>query len=133
MARYKKLEVWQKAHALALNVYRVAAPIKGAHHISLRSQLIRAAMSIPTNIVEGRGQQSDKDFARFLRYSISSASELEYHLDVARDIGIINRSDSDSLVDQTVRVRKMLHGLVNRITEAGTCPPSLREERSQSS
>lgn len=130
MARYKKLEVWRKAHALALNVYRVAAPIKGAHHISLRSQLIRAAMSIPTNIVEGRGQQSEKDFARFLRYSISSASELEYHLDLARDIGVITRSDSDSLVNQTVRVRKMLHGLVNRIADASSVTPPPRDERS---
>ena len=70
-----------------------------------------------TNIVEGRGQQSEKEFARFLRYSISSASELEYHITIGRDIGVISRSDSDSLVDQTVRVRKMLHGLVNRIAE----------------
>lgn len=85
-------------------------------------------MSIPTNIVEGRGQESEKDFARFLRYSIGSASELEYHLSFACDIGVISRTDADSLVDQAVHVRKMLHGLVNRIAEATSKVPPDRTD-----
>ena len=63
-------------------------------------------MSIPTNIVEGRGQQSDRDFCRFLRYALNSSSELEYHLVVAKDIRAISLSDFRSLYDQLVEVRK---------------------------
>jgi four helix bundle protein len=77
---FKRLQVWRKAHALALNVHRVAARIRGAHNASLRSQLLRAAMSVPTNIVEGTGQRSGKEFGRFLDIAIKSASEVEYHL-----------------------------------------------------
>ena len=73
--------------------------------------MIRAAMSIPTNIVEGRGQKSERDFARFLGYAQNSASELEYHLIMARDIGSLSLDDFDLLATQVSDVRKMLHGL----------------------
>ena len=72
-------------------------------------------MSIPTNIVEGSGQQSRKEFGRFIRISLNSTSELEYHLTVARDIQAIKVADFDSLSIQTVEVRKMLHGLLKRV------------------
>ena len=68
MGDFKRLLVWQKAHALAVNVHRVASRIRGAHNAALRNQMIRAAQSIPANIVEGRGQKSARDFARFVRY-----------------------------------------------------------------
>ena len=68
-------------------------------------------MSIPANIVEGRGQLTGRDFARFLRYGLNSSSELEYHLIVARDIRAITERDFRSLTDQIVDVRKMLYGL----------------------
>jgi four helix bundle protein len=77
--------------------------------------MTRAAMSIPTNIVEGRGQTSGKEFARFLRYSLNSSSELEYHLMVARDINLIRESDFRSLTDQIIEIRKMLYGLSKRL------------------
>jgi four helix bundle protein len=58
---FKKLQVWRKAHALALSVYRVATQIKAPDNATHRSQLIRTAMSIPTNIVEGAGQKTGKE------------------------------------------------------------------------
>jgi four helix bundle protein len=119
---YKKLIVWRKAHALALNVHRVAVKLRGADHATLRSQMMRAAMSIPTNIVEGTGQQSRKDFARFIRFSLNSTSELEYHLTVARDTSAIEANDFDSLNAQTIEVRKMLHGLLKRVMADVTTP-----------
>jgi four helix bundle protein len=112
---FKKLHVWQKAHALALNAYRIAIGIRRSHDIALRSQIIRAAMSIPANIVEGRRQESEKEFARFLRIALNSGCELEYHLIVARDIGVMSESDSESLLADAVEVRKMIHGLLNKI------------------
>jgi four helix bundle protein len=112
---YKKLSVWRKAHALALNVHRVAGGLRGPEYASLRSQMKRASMSIPTNIVEGVGQQSRKEFARFLRFALNSSSELEYHVTVASDTEAIEAKDFDSLIAQTIEVRKMLHGLLKRV------------------
>ena len=115
MSDFKKLKVWRKAHALALDVHRVATRIKGADNAALRSQLIRAGMSIPTNIVEGTGQKSPKEYARFLGYALNSASELEYHLMAARGLHLIPASDFESLRSRTIEVRKMLHGLQNAV------------------
>jgi four helix bundle protein len=116
MGDFKKLQVWRKAHALSLNTYRIVRRIRGAEHISMRSQTIRAAMSIPTNIVEGNGYKTPRDFIRFLGYSINSATELEYHLTVARDLDLLSKSDFRGLVDQIIEVRKMIHGLVNYLS-----------------
>jgi four helix bundle protein len=112
---FKKLIVWRKAHALALNVRRVAARIRGLDDVSLRSQMIRAALSVPTNLVEGAGQPSRKDFARFILISLNSTTELEYHLIVARDVGALSETDFRSLTDQAIEIRKMLHALRNRV------------------
>jgi len=125
---FKKLHVWGKAHALALNAHRVAGQIRGASHLSLRSQLVRAAMSIPTNIVEGRAKRSEREFGRFLRYALSSASELEYHLMMARDLGLIRQSDFVSLLTQVIEVRRMIHGLLNRMVATEESGPRSVEE-----
>lgn len=122
MSDYKKLEVWRKAHALALDVYRVATRIRGADNATLRNQLIRAAMSIPTNIVEGSGQKSGKEFGRFIGFALNSASELDYHLLVARDLRLTGPSDFESLSSRTVEVRKMLHGLQNTVITTPRTP-----------
>jgi four helix bundle protein len=115
MSDFKKLAVWRKAHTVALNVYGLASKIRGPDNASLRNQTVRAAFSIPTNIVEGAGQQSRKDFARFISIALNSTSELEYHLIVLRDVRIIVESDFQSLSAQTIEVRKMLHGLRSRV------------------
>jgi four helix bundle protein len=115
MADFRKLEVWQKAHELFLGVNDVARSMRGAGYISLRSQMIRAAASIDANIVEGRGQQSDRKFAQFLNIALNSSSELEAHLIMARDIEAISASDYIKLRDRLVQVRKMLHGLINKL------------------
>ncbi len=125
MGDFAKLHVWRKAHALTLNVHGVAIHIRGSNYAPLRGQMIRAAMSIPANIVEGRGQKSERDFGRFLGYALNSSSELEYHLIVARDINAITLSDFKSLAAQLIEVRKMLHGLLKAVTPPEPVP-SLR-------
>jgi four helix bundle protein len=109
---FKKLKVWQKAHVMALDAHRVAGQIREAKNASLKSQVTRAAMSVPTNIVEGCGQQSTREYSRFLRIALNSTSELEYHLLAARDLGAVRASDSLTLTSQVVEVRKMLYGLL---------------------
>jgi len=122
MGEFSKLHVWRKAHALALNVHRVATGIRRSDHRSLRTQMIRAAMSIPANIVEGRGQASDREFCRFLRYAVHSSSELEYHIVMGRDIRAISLSDSKSLLDQVIEVRRMLYGLIKSLSKVAVGP-----------
>jgi four helix bundle protein len=118
MSDYRKLLVWKKAHALALDAHRTAARIRGSQYAPFRSQIIRAALSIPANIVEGREQKSDAGFARFLRIALGSASELEYHLTAAHETQAISTVDYQRLLEQVVEVRRMLHGLIRRL-EAG--------------
>ncbi len=115
MSDYRKLKVWQKAHALVLSSHRTATRIRGQDHVALRSQVIRSAMSVPANIVEGREQRSEAAFGRFLQIALASVSELEYHLIAARDIKAITGSDYLSLSSQVEAVRMMLHGLIQRL------------------
>lgn len=125
MADFKKLRVWQHARALALQAHRVAGRIRGSQYSSLRSQMIRAAMSIPANIVEGRSQRSEKEFSRFLGYALASTSELEAHLIMAQDFGVITEQDYLSLLSDLVEVRKMLHGLIDRLSASSGQPSAV--------
>jgi four helix bundle protein len=122
VADFKKLHVWQKAHALSLCVHRVTTRMRGSQHASTRSQLFRSAASIPANIAEGRSHKSENEFARFLGYAVHSATELEYHLILARDTDRIAESDFVSLVSQTITVRKMLYGLLKRLASPESPP-----------
>lgn len=79
-------------------------------------------MSIPANIAEGRRQNTDANFGRFLGYALNSASEVEHHLIVARDIGAIPETEFVSLVSQTIIVRKMLYRLIERVSVAAAAP-----------
>jgi four helix bundle protein len=109
---FKKLKVWQKAHAMMLDVHRVAGLIRGTKHTGLRSQMTRAAMSVPANIVEGSSQLSAREFSRFLRIALNSTTELEYHVLAARDLANLSSADSVTLIAQVVEVRKMIYGLL---------------------
>ena len=112
MQDFKKLQVWRKAHALALSIDRICKRIRGSQYASLRNQLFRAGTSIPANIAEGRRQSSEKEFGRFLRIALNSSSELEYHLILARDTKVIPETEFVSSVSQTITVRKMLYALL---------------------
>lgn len=72
-------------------------------------------MSVPANIVEGSGQQSSREFSRFLRIALNSTTELEYHLITARDLQVVRESDSLTLRSQVIEVRKMLYGLLRHL------------------
>ena len=111
MSDFKTLQVWQKAHALSLNVDRACRGIRFPMYASLRNQLFRATMSIAANLAEGSSQRTRKEFARFVSYSLTSASEVENHLAIARDLQAIPVSTVDSLTKQTITIRKMLYRL----------------------
>jgi four helix bundle protein len=89
-------------------------------------------MSIPANIAEGRRQESERDFARFLRYAINSACELEYHLVVVQDIGALPGRECEALMAELIEVRRMLHGLLNRVMKPAPGSRGQEDARDQS-
>ena len=115
VANFRKLRVWQAAQEMAVDAHRVTARMRGARSAALRDQLTRAAMSVPTNIVEGSAHESPREFARFLQYALASASELEGHTQLARDLEMISEQDFKVFLGRIVDVRKMLHGLLKRL------------------
>jgi four helix bundle protein len=117
MQDFRKLDVWTKAHTLAKSVYQVAGKMRGWQNATLRDQLFRAALSVPTNIVEGRGHKSDREFARFLRIALASAMEVEYLIFFASDIEAITPTDFQALDAQVVKVKRMLTGLIKRLDQ----------------
>ena len=115
MQDFQKLKVWGKAHAVALDIHRVAGGFPRRDGVTLTSQLRRAALSIPTNIAEGAGKGGDAEFRRYVQIALGSASETTYHLLVARDLGLIDGHTYDDLITRVVEVRRMLTGLLKRL------------------
>lgn len=110
MQNFRHIRVWKRSHALVLNVNRVLHEFPRHKHAQLKSQLTRAAESIPYNIVEGCGAMSNKEFARYLNISIKSSMELEYQFQLARDYGVMSKLAWQVLTDEVVEIRKMLCG-----------------------
>jgi len=119
MQDYRKLDVWKKAHTLALDTYADSAEYLGnPDGWALRDQIRRAAISIPSNIAEGAGRSSDPDFRRFLFHSLGSANELEYDLLLARDLGLLPGPLHEKRGREIAEVRRMLSGLIARLTSS---------------
>ena len=87
MQDFKKLEVWQKSHALTLKVYQLTHPFPADEKFGLTNQLRRAVVSVELNLAEGSSRGSDPDFRRFVQMALGSASEVECQLLIARDLG----------------------------------------------
>jgi len=115
MRDFRNLKAWQKAHETALSVYRATQPFPREELYGLVSQLRRAASSVPANIAEGCGCDGNREFARFLNIALRSASETEYHLLLARDLGYLDAKTHELLDDQVTEVKRMLTGLVGRL------------------
>jgi four helix bundle protein len=113
---FRNLKVWQKAHKLTLDAYAVSADIKHPRHVSLRDQLTRAAISVPANLAEGCGRTGDRELRRFVRVALGSASELEYHLLLARDLGLVPDAAYQRLAAATVEVKRMLSGFAAHLS-----------------
>jgi four helix bundle protein len=105
---FKQLQVWRKAHALALSVYRATRTDPGRHRAELVGQARRAALSVAANIAEGAGRGSGPDFARFLAMSIGSANELESHILIGYGAGLIRRQDAVAITNAIREVRRTL-------------------------
>jgi four helix bundle protein len=115
MQDYTKLEVWEQAHRLAMDVHRASVCIPRRDNAVFISQLRRAAQSVPTNIAEGTSKESNREFARFLQIAAGSAAELHYHLQFATGIALIPHTTGETLLADTTMVRKRLYALLRRV------------------
>lgn len=115
MQDFRQLKVWEKAHQLTLAVYQATRDFPREEAYGLTSQLRRCSASVPANIAEGCGRGSNADLARFLHIALGSASELDYHLLLARDLGLLTVPDYTRLAATAAEVKRMLTGLLARI------------------
>lgn len=115
MRNFKKYRVWVKAHRLTLEVYAATVRFPKEELYGLTSQIRRASSSVPANIAEGCGRDTDADFARFLQISAGSACELEYHLLLARDLGLMEKSRHAKLDAEVNDVKRMLAMLTRKL------------------
>ncbi len=117
MRDFRSLLVWEKAHRLTLDVYAATKAFPADERFGLTSQVRRSAASIPTNIAEGCGRDSEKELGRFLTIASGSASELEYQLLLAHDLGFLEAERSDRLSEQVIEVRQMIAGLLRKLRQ----------------
>jgi len=115
MRDFKEFKVWEKAHQLSIQVYRISPKIPEDERYGPVSQLRRAVTSIPTNIAEGCGRDSEREFARFLSIAAGSASEVECQLLLAHDLNYI-QDDYDQLYTSVSEIKKMLNSLIKKLT-----------------
>ena len=115
MRNFRELKVWQKAHELTLNVYRVTAGFNREELYGLTSQMRRAAYSVPANIAEGCGKNSDVEFARYLQIAAGSASELEYFTELTHDLHMLARDDYEKVFTQVTEVKRMLFAFIESL------------------
>ena len=115
MRNFRELKVWEKAHHLTLGVYKASQSFPRDEIYGLTSQIRRSSVSVPANIAEGCGRNGDAELARFLQIAMGSASELDYHLQLARDLNLLNSSDYAQLTSEVGEVKRMLTSFVQKL------------------
>jgi len=125
MRDFRDYKVWQLAHQLTLEVYAATRGFPKEELYGLTGQIRRACASIPINIAEGCGKDGDAEFYRFLQIAMGSASELEYELQLAKDLQYLSDDDYQLLNCKLIEVRKMLNGLIQRVRPTRTNHPIL--------
>ena len=115
MQDFKQLDVWQRSHELTLTVYRVTKSFPKEELFGLTSQMRRCSASIGANIAEGCGRKRGLDFARFLQLAMGSASELECHFLLARDLGYITTEFHANMEKEAMGVKRMITGLMKSV------------------
>ncbi len=115
MKDFRTLKVWEKAHALTLAIYKATSNFPKQEIYAVTSQIQRAAVSIPTNIAEGCGKDSDAELKRYFLIAMGSSSELEYLLLLAHDLGYLPDEIQNNLHNYLVEVRRMLNSFIQRL------------------
>jgi four helix bundle protein len=109
---YKSLHVYQEAHSLVIDVYRATSSFPKEELFALTSQMRRAAVSIPANIIEGWARQTVKEQIQFLYIARGSLTELSYYLELSLALGYINQTTENGLREKSVMVARLIHGFM---------------------
>lgn len=109
MLDFKTLNFWKRAYNLSVDIYRETASFPKEERFGLTSQIRRAAISIPINISEGAGRNSNKEFANFLQIALGSACEVECELLLSKDFGYLQESKYLSFIQELTEIRKMIY------------------------
>ena len=115
MKNFRDLKVWGKAHALVLTCYEITKPFPREETFGLVSQIRRAASSIPANIAEGCGRRGNAELHRFLQMAMGSASELEYHLLLSKDLNYLKTDAYERMQPRVEEVKRMLAALIRKV------------------
>jgi len=115
MKDFKKYRVWQLGHQLTLEIYKTTKKFPKEEIYGLTSQMRRASYSIPSNIAEGYGRESQPEFEGFLTISQASASELEYFNISVKDLDIIEQSEFEEFDKKINEVKRSLHSLIKKV------------------
>jgi four helix bundle protein len=115
MKDFRQLKVWQKSHQLTLALYKLTASFPREETYGLSSQIRRAGASISANLAEGCGRNGDAELARYCSIASGSASELEYHLLLARDLKLIKVEDYTPLAERVIELKRMLAALFQKL------------------
>ncbi|HLF93255.1 MAG TPA: four helix bundle protein [Planctomycetota bacterium] len=119
MQDFRKMKVWQMAHATVLGIYSLSRRFPPEERYGITAQLRRSAVSIGSNIAEGRGRGGDLDFAHFLQNALGSANEVQYLLMLARDLDLLARPDFARIDPRLEEVRRMLLALLRKLRGSG--------------
>lgn len=115
MRDFRKYKVWEQSHQLTLRIYSLTKNFPKEEVYGLVSQIRRASVSIPTNIVEGSGKASEKDFARFLGIAYASAAEVEYLLLLSKDLEITKQDIFTDVTAEVISIKKQLYNLIKTL------------------
>jgi len=115
MKDFRNLLVWRKSHELTLKIYKATGKYPSHEVYGLTSQVRRAVSSIPTNIAEGCGKSTDSEFARFLGFSMASASEVEYQLLLAHDLNYMDDAEYKTMNESVIEIKRMLTTLIKTV------------------
>lgn len=118
MRDFRKYDVWNLSHELALEIYKITSEFPTSEKFQLTSQMQRAAYSIPSNFAEGCGRGSDKDFNRFIQIALGSAHELEYFFILAKDLSLITIESEKELSISVNEIKRKLYNLSKKLKEA---------------
>ena len=113
---YRELNVWQKAMDFAVHVYKVQQGFPSEERYGLCDQLRRAVVSIPSNIAEGRGRETAKDFSHFLTLARGSLNEVSTQLELAARLGYLD--SGSGLYEESQEIRKMLNAMIQRLKQS---------------
>lgn len=118
MPNFRELDVWKRSHKLTLDIYAVTHSFPREERFGLTPHLRKTAASIPTNIAEGSGRLSRKEYRHFISIAMGSASETEYQLQLAADLGYLEEADSLSLTADVLDIQRMLRKLEQYLATA---------------